>query len=407
MDLRRRRQQAGGPRVRPAAQTYTVNPLDEYDVVAGRQLSYDPNGNLLRDGLRLYRYDVGNRLVRAIDAVSGAETVGFFHDARGRRILEIVDGEATQLVYDEIKPIAEYRNGGVFAQYVYGEMDSPLHIAAETSESWYHSDLIGSVRALTDSVGSVSATYRYSPFGRSTLNGPYNPWRFAGKRLDATLGSYDFLTREYSPRLGRFFQRDTIDALGANEYTYAGNNPLTFIDPLGTTRQSVLTQRPTEEEAGAGGGTVRESVEQNAEEATFLRALSTLRSTWLENLVNDPALSPEQRIIIAPGLTDETRQVLLRDARAQKNMFPAANLIDRLGADYFHGADIIATAALWIVSSWAEGEAIGPLMKAAGRLVSRLLGLQVLPDSRTASLPARCKPWPRRGAQREPPAKFL
>jgi len=225
---------------------YTVNALDQYTSVAPTNnqplaLDYDLNGNLRQEGARAYTYDSFNRLVRVSD--SGATLADFFHDCRGRRILERTSGETLQIVWDGFNPLAEYRNGTLAAQFVHGG-DELIQIAGATgapgapgAEHWYHTDLVGSVRLLTTRSGALATTYDYEPFGRTlgpAASTPYNPFRFTGKRLDAALGTYDSIFRQYDPAVGRFLQRDPIGPSdGSNLYTYGSNSPLATTDPLG------------------------------------------------------------------------------------------------------------------------------------------------------------------------------
>lgn len=66
--------------------------------------------------------------------------------------------------------------------------------------------------------------------------------------FDAAAGLYLTRTRAYNPRTGRFIQRDILDedekdgyqgfpfgknAIGTNLYAFAGNNPITRVDPSG------------------------------------------------------------------------------------------------------------------------------------------------------------------------------
>lgn len=225
---------------------YSRNELNQYTHLEEDTTSetifftYDKNGNLKSDGERKYLYDSLNRLVKVEDEISGDSMVQYFHDARGRRILKLGTDVTNQLIFDGENIVAEYRNGQLLAQYVLDDgVDRPFQIAAEGDEHWYHNDLIGSVRLLTNGVGEVAASYRYTPFGRSNEddneNGIYNPLRYTARRLDKELGTYDYRARQYDPQLGRFQQRDPAGPVeSTNMYPYARNSPLAFNDPFGT-----------------------------------------------------------------------------------------------------------------------------------------------------------------------------
>jgi RHS repeat-associated protein len=218
---------------------YNVNQLDQYTSRDGATFSYDANGNLKQDSQRRYFYDSLNRLVRVEDTASNQTIARFFHDARGRRILELQNGQTTHLVWDGDDLIAEYRNGVPFALYVFDDrVDRALQITSEGGEYWYHSDLVGSVRLLTRQTGSQATAYTYAPFGKVITQAGeqlHNPVMYTGRRLDAKLNTYDYRSRQYDPELGRFLQRDPADGVdGTNLYKYVRNNPLGLSDPLGT-----------------------------------------------------------------------------------------------------------------------------------------------------------------------------
>lgn len=236
----RRLERAGGG----GTTAYAANDLDQYVAVDATSFSYDRNGNLIRGEGRERRYDSMNRLVRVIELANGDDVAQFLYDARGRRVIERHDDVTTQLIYDGSTLVAEYRDGDLFAQYVHDDgVDKPLELAAEGAEHWYHPDLAGSTRILSDATGAEEAAFRYTPFGELVDPQPagiFSPLLYIGRRLDASIDSYDFRARTYDPRLGRFLQRDpagTVD--GINLYRYAGDNPLTYTDPTGTVRQQV------------------------------------------------------------------------------------------------------------------------------------------------------------------------
>jgi len=86
----------------------------------------------------------------------------------------------------------------------------------------YSYDVFGKP-AIRDADGSTRST---SAFG--------NRFMFTGREYDSEVGLYYYRARFYKPNIGRFLQTDPIRyAAGLNLYTYCGNNPIKFIDPMG------------------------------------------------------------------------------------------------------------------------------------------------------------------------------
>jgi RHS repeat-associated protein len=86
--------------------------------------------------------------------------------------------------------------------------------------------------------GSESARYEYGPFGEPLrLTGPaaaLYPYRFSTKRTCNTTDLVLYEYRAYSPRLGKWANRDPIEeAGGENLYGFGYNNPIYYVDALG------------------------------------------------------------------------------------------------------------------------------------------------------------------------------
>jgi RHS repeat-associated protein len=290
---------------------YNVNELDQYTTRDGTTFTYDRNGNLKQDDRHQYIYDSMNRLVRAIDSSTEGTIARFFHDAYGRRILELTDGTPTHLIWDGDDQIAEYREGALFAFYVFDDgVDRPLQLAAEGKEHWYHADLVGSVRLLTGSDGSERAAYGFSTFGETTQdigNSLFNPLRYTSRRLDEKLGMYDYRTRMYASYLGRFLQRDGVGMSdGTNRYIYSGNNPTGFTDPFGTQRL---------ERSRAGVGPPREGWNKEfVAEMSWPERYRFKNEKYLEKKLGvDVVYGPPQpgEVIIDPFGTENVRDAVL------------------------------------------------------------------------------------------------
>jgi RHS repeat-associated protein len=130
-------------------------------------------------------------------------------------------------------------------------------------------DAIGSVRMITDSTGQVVARYDYRPFGDpcgSLCGTPSAPDKrqFAGKERDQEIGLDYVGARYYASQIGRFTTVDpghagfdVVNPQSWNGYSYALNNPLRFVDPLGTEPCQITLRGADAAAAGvADGGTV-------------------------------------------------------------------------------------------------------------------------------------------------------
>jgi len=109
---------------------------------------------------------------------------------------------------------------------------------------FYHFDRIGSTLFLTDDSGAVSDAYAYDPYGQLLAHSGSSdqPFTFVGRhgvRWESVGSLYHMRARYYDPSTARFLTRDTIwpmlaELRSLNPYAYALQNPLGYIDPLGT-----------------------------------------------------------------------------------------------------------------------------------------------------------------------------
>jgi len=101
---------------------------------------------------------------------------------------------------------------------------------------FYLRDHLGSVRELVDGTSVVRAEYSFSPYGnRLHRQGDMDTdMGYAQLFNHQTSGLMFALGRVYDPRQARWLSRDPIgESGGMNLYSYANQNPLRWVDPLG------------------------------------------------------------------------------------------------------------------------------------------------------------------------------
>jgi RHS repeat-associated protein len=236
---------AGAPSNDAVLNQYTRTPFDER--------RYDAGGNLVEiegasSGVSRLKFDYLNRLV-GVEA--GGRSVRYHLDLLGRRV-ERVEGENDIVRYAYLggQRIEEQdRSGTVLATYVYGlGLNDVISMRRNGADIWFHGDPQQTIRMATSGQGAVVERYQYDEFGNPALFDAEgrsipasvvgNPFLFTGHVYDEESGLYHARRRSYDPRAGRFISRDPAGAwtdpyAAGNAYTYAGNNPATFVDPLG------------------------------------------------------------------------------------------------------------------------------------------------------------------------------
>ena len=243
--------------------SYTYNGLDQLKtstkekgtaVEEVRQYDYDANGNQTdvkntKTGEnQTYVYDAENRLSQVSVTKDGNTAViqQNIYNGEGQRIQK-VDGDETTNYY--------YQNGVVdYTTDANGEQNSQNLIGTDgnvlaterfqqnaTQYYLYNKDIQGSTSSLVKEDGSADATYQYTDFGETTIQGDdqaKNEVSYTGGIYDQSTGLYYLNARYYNKEDGRFMTEDSYRGEIMNPetghlYVYCANNPVNYVDPSG------------------------------------------------------------------------------------------------------------------------------------------------------------------------------
>uniref|UniRef100_A0A6I8U0Q3 Tox-SGS domain-containing protein n=1 Tax=Aedes aegypti TaxID=7159 RepID=A0A6I8U0Q3_AEDAE len=199
-----------------------------------QQISYNPVSNratkmLLTDGRSLtFYYDAqGERLLKRVTNSQGVVTkeILYIRDEVGRTLVE----RQTTYVSKDLAPDV------LTTAYIYG----PRGLVGFLRRDDFYSvitDHEGSIRLVVKG-DEVVAAYDYLPYGNLMRVYGNNPeghisYRYTGQEWDEETGLYNYHARFYDPSIGRFYQ---IDPKGQyfSPYKYAGNSPISMVDPDG------------------------------------------------------------------------------------------------------------------------------------------------------------------------------
>jgi len=290
---------------------------------------YDPHGNLtgLVDTVaaryvRRFGYDALGRLRGYQVSASphyrtGDGMASVAYDGYGRKVRRNFPGGGSEVYVHTIsgQVLATYKKAS-WTTYLLADGKRLGWADAQGYGSYIHSDRLGSARAISvpdseqdcgDDIVALtkkipepcSTSYRvtwrgeYLPFGQEIeRRAGADDFRFTGQEMDEGMGVYDYGARYYDPLLGRFLQVDSYLGKPAqpgslNRYSYALNNPLTFVDPTGH-----CTQKPGDPPCDKEERERLLTPVEQIGEAFSQAAKSVIR--WLQGKVSKKT-EPEQR----------------------------------------------------------------------------------------------------------------
>ncbi|NSZ15606.1 toxin TcdB middle/N-terminal domain-containing protein [Agrobacterium vitis] len=163
----------------------------------GVAFSYDPNGNLTKDGARQLDYDLANR-VYAVS--SNGSTTSFEYGPDGTRFKK-TGAQGTTLYPDasvEFNPA-----NGVATRYPH--MD--IRVVGGT-KYFLHRDHLSSVRFVTNMAGQIVESTDYAAYGETTNKAMTTQKNYIGERFDPETGLMYLNARYMDPRFGKYVPAD-------------------------------------------------------------------------------------------------------------------------------------------------------------------------------------------------------
>jgi RHS repeat-associated protein len=166
-------------------------------------------------------------------------TVGTYAtDGDGLRMSKTVGANTTQFSWSDagnIPQLLQETTGSNTTSYIQGPMGVVAEILPSGATDYYSRDALGSVRALTDSSGTVLNTDTYAPYGAvsASTGSTQNNLLFQGMYLDNESNLYYDIARYYDPTTAQFLSIDPAVASTMQPYSFVGSNPVNATDPSG------------------------------------------------------------------------------------------------------------------------------------------------------------------------------
>ena len=168
------------------------------------------------------------------------------YNGDGQRIQKVEGSKTTNYYYQD--GVVSYTTDGDNSQTSQNLIGTDGNVLATerfqqnaTQYYLYNKDIQGSTSSLVKEDGSADATYQYTDFGETTINGDNkaeNEVCYTGGIYDHSTGLYYLNARYYNPEDGRFVTEDTYRGETAKPetghlYAYCANNPVNYVDPSG------------------------------------------------------------------------------------------------------------------------------------------------------------------------------
>ena len=236
-------------------------PLDpaEYLTVETTTLAYDDASQICTSG---YAYDARGRQTASPDTTTftwdgpsrliATSEADMIYNGLNDLVTRTQDSTTTHFYYNYalgLKPMVAEKNDTTdewsrfYVLTPAGRLLYMIDAADGNTVYFYHFDHIGNTLFLTNAAGEVTDSYAYTPYGKLLAHEGDNgqPFTFVGAwqiRQENEDGLYQMRARYYDAVSARFISREPLwpqidNPLKLNQYQYALQNPLMYIDRTG------------------------------------------------------------------------------------------------------------------------------------------------------------------------------
>jgi RHS repeat-associated protein len=226
--------------------TYTYDKADQIATASNATFEFNKLGQRVKEtptgeSATTYSYDQAGNLVSS--SVSGVEST-FKYDGAGLLTTETRNASTYAMAWDLSSGLPLLlRSGNEYL--IYGSEGLPVEqilLSTETA-TFLHHDQLGSIRALTNEVGEITASYSFGPTGRllSHTGTDETAMGFAGQyRMHTGKPLIYMRARTYDPATAQFLSVDPLKGTSSGEtYGYAADNPVNRADPTGLSATSI------------------------------------------------------------------------------------------------------------------------------------------------------------------------